>query len=306
MTASFPPPRASPRVTPSSRHTMSDVELAGLPGAAQASSEAGGTSPLTNADENAPPVGDDTMAEVDVKATEAAKLKREQLELQKMELDLADRRERHAARAQKIKERELELAERAAKLNGGVGPGGKLNGNVVEDFTNAKNHQLHSAPTPSMKRRPQLQVSSEMGVSIMPSASSASAEGGSEPAPRASTSANGTAGTSMDLVDLEECDASSGELAKKVMQMRRQSTRGKQDMESKLSDLKRQAAESTTDEERRSMAARALAERAVKEARTSRVTELAHLVAVASALFRKSGDLLDHLVSQLVVGPTVL
>ena len=97
-----------------------------------------------------------TIASLTEQATAELNVKREQLKLAMMELDLAERREKiatsQAERALAIKERELELAERERRLNPLP---------VV--------HQALPPPPPELPPpRADLRVSSEMGVSIPP------------------------------------------------------------------------------------------------------------------------------------------
>jgi len=186
-------------------------------------------------------------------AEETLKLRREQLELEALELDLAERREKQAERALRIKERERELAER-----------GKGDLEVTRDAT------PETMSSVSMSRGDD--DTKEISTSVPDSDKQLAGSG------------------------------PSGELAKMVAVMRQQSTGVQQGFASELGDLEQQTASAADDKRKRLHAARTLAELAVREARTSRVTELANLVAVALSLVKKSTDVLDHLVLLLVVG----
>lgn len=235
--------------------------------------------------------------EVSGAAAEALQLKREQLELEKMELELAERREQQAIRAQKIKERELELAERTAKINDG-GIDGQSSGltNAAQANTTAPSQPAMGASVERGKH-----TNAPLGAtSRLETAVSIAPEDGSEPsrtvlAPSSSDPAAAAAPGTIDHLS-----EPSGELAKKVALMRLQAKQAKEDVESKLTDLERKTAAASEERERRVKAARTLAEQAVKEARTARVTDLANLVANAMSLVKKSSSLLDHLVLQLM------
>lgn len=231
--------------------------------------------------------------EVSGAAAEALQLKREQLELEKMELELAERREQQAIRLQKIKERELELAERTAKINDGGIDGQSSSTNAAQANTTAPSQPATGASVERGKHTAPLQTSRETGLgSIAPEDGS---EPGSQPAPSSSDPAAAAAPGTIDHLS-----EPSGELAKKVALMRLQAKQAKEDVESKLTDLERKTAAASEERERRVKAARTLAEQAVKEARTARVTDLANLVANAMSLVKKSSSLLDHLVLQLM------
>jgi hypothetical protein len=229
--------------------TAEEAGLAGLPGTAQASSdEAEGGVGGVNFAKGQGEEGTRTSG-----AEETLKLRREQLELEALELDLAERREKQAERALRIKERERELAER-----------GKGDLEVTRDAT------PETMSSVSMSRGDD--DTKEISTSVPDSDKQLAGSG------------------------------PSGELAKMVAVMRQQSTGVQQGFASELGDLEQQTASAADDKRKRLHAARTLAELAVREARTSRVTELANLVAVALSLVKKSTDVLDHLVLLLVVG----
>ena len=70
-----------------------------------------------------------------------------------------------------------------------------------------------------------------------------------------------------------------------------------------MSVLEKQTTDAAAEKEKRLAAAKILAEEAVKEARTGRMTELANLIAAALALVRKSGRALHFFPASAQLDP---
>ena len=111
-------------------------------------------SPPPPARNNVSEMNPDALGGLASQASRDLEIKKEQLKLAMLELDLAERRERianqQAERALKIKERELELAEREAKQRSLLNP------------------PPPPPPPPPPKGVPDLQVSDSMMVAIPP------------------------------------------------------------------------------------------------------------------------------------------
>jgi hypothetical protein len=277
-----------------------------------------------------------TIASLTEQATAELNVKREQLKLAMMELDLAERREKiatsQAERALAIKERELELAERERRLNPLP---------VV--------HQALPPPPPELPPpRADLRVSSEMGVSIPPTndstnrtkkklamssellpgsdvreqsapyvrAPSVRDENRAENAPPEPTGGMGKQspvvngkenalepepavrppGTGITGHDTGRNQDINNRLAK----MHSHKDHLKEEYLSKLDELDRQMAEAAIAQHRREILAEKVAEQAVRDAKMTRVTQLANLIAASLEMVKKSGDALDHVVLKLV------
>ena len=74
----------------------------------------------------------------------------------------------------------------------------------------------------------------------------------------------------------------------------------KEEYLSKLDELDRQMAEAAIAQHRREILAEKVAEQAVRDAKMTRVTQLANLIAASLEMVKKSGDALDHVVLKLV------
>ena len=291
----------------------------------------------------APP---DAISSLTEQATAELNVKREQLKLAMMELDLAERREKiataQAERALAIKERELELAERERRLN----PPPPL-----------------SAPPPPPPPepevvRPDLRVSSEMGVSIPPAkdatngkkrlamssemnvgpggaardpreekppyvrAPSVRDENRAENAPPTPTrdnraasadgKENGSVSGDANGADGADGDVPPGtgainadvgrnqDINSKLQRMHSHKDHLKEEYLSKLDELDKQMAEAAIAQHKREVLAEKVAEQAVRDAKMTRVTQLANLIAASLEMVKKSGDALDHVVLKLV------
>lgn len=283
----------------------------------------------------APPAAIGSLTE---QATAELNVKREQLKLAMMELDLAERREKiasaQAERALAIKERELELAERERRLNPPPPP---------------------PAPPPPPPEpavpRPDLRVSSEMGVSIPPArdsqngkkrlamssemnvgnydpreekppyvrAPSVRDENRAENAPPTPTRASNADGKENGTVDANGGGASDAasdvppgtgainsdvgrnqDINSKLARMHSHKDHLKEEYLSKLDELDKQMAEAAIAQHKREILAEKVAEQAVRDAKMTRVTQLANLIAASLEMVKKSGDALDHVVLKLV------
>jgi hypothetical protein len=279
----------------------------------------------------APP---DAIGSLTEQATAELNVKREQLKLAMMELDLAERREKiataQAERALAIKERELELAERERRLNPPPPP---------------------PAPPPPPPEpevpRPDLRVSSEMGVSIPPArdsqngkkrlamssemnvgnydpreekppyvrAPSVRDENRAENAPPTPTRASAADGKENGTVDANGGGASdvppgtgainsdvgrNQDINSKLARMHSHKDHLKEEYLSKLDELDKQMAEAAIAQHKREILAEKVAEQAVRDAKMTRVTQLANLIAASLEMVKKSGDALDHVVLKLV------
>jgi len=281
----------------------------------------------------------DSIASLTEQATAELNVKREQLKLAMMELDLAERREKiataQAERALAIKERELDLAERERRLNPPPPP-------------------PPPAPPPaeSGPPRPELRVSSEMGVSIPPMSGSAvydkkrlvmsdemhvgndpreerppyvrapsvRDENRAENAPPAPTKNAHGLGSASDgkenkTRDRDEVNPTGGsgagsmhgmdvgrnqDIASKLRNMHSHKDHLKEEYLSKLDELDKQMAEAAIAQHKRELLAEKVAEQAVRDAKMTRVTQLANLIAASLEMVKKSGDALDHVVLKLV------
>ena len=284
----------------------------------------------------APP---DAISSLTEQATAELNVKREQLKLAMMELDLAERREKiataQAERALAIKERELELAERERRLNPPPPP---------------------PAPPPPPPEpevpKPDLRVSSEMGVSIPPAkdsqngkkrlamssemnvgdandpraekppyvrAPSVRDENRAENAPptptregRAADGKENDADESQNAADTAEGDVPPGtgaigsdvgrnqDINSRLKRMHSHKDHLKEEYLSKLDELDKQMAEAAIAQHKREILAEKVAEQAVRDAKMTRVTQLANLIAASLEMVKKSGDALDHVVLKLV------
>jgi hypothetical protein len=91
-----------------------------------------------------------------------------------------------------------------------------------------------------------------------------------------------------------------GDLAAKVAAMHGHKDSLRKDYEDKLGELDKQMAEAAIAQHKREVLARKVAAEAVREARTSRVSQLANLIAASLEMVKKSGDALDSVVLKLV------
>ena len=289
------------------------------------------TRPLATVDPN-------DMSTLTDAAARDLQIKREQLKLAMMELDLAERREKiatqQAERALAIKERELELAERERRLNPPPPP---------------------PAPPPPPPEpeppKPNLAVSSELGVSIPPSnavvgkkklvmsselsvdpsdpraqsapyvtapsvreenrAENAPPEPAGQPAappPAPGPAAEGSnAGSRAGSVagdgvgDPADFDAGRNQdINARLARMHSHKDHLKEEYLAKLDELDKQMAEAAIAQHKREVLAEKVAEQAVRDAKMTRVTQLANLIAASLEMVKKSGDALDHVVLKLV------
>jgi hypothetical protein len=74
----------------------------------------------------------------------------------------------------------------------------------------------------------------------------------------------------------------------------------KEEYLSKLDELDKQMAEAAIAQHKREILAEKVAEQAVRDAKMTRVTQLANLIAASLEMVKKSGDALDHVVLKLV------
>ena len=91
-----------------------------------------------------------------------------------------------------------------------------------------------------------------------------------------------------------------GDLAAKVAAMHGHKDSLRKDYEDKLGELDKQMAEAAIAQHKREVLASKVAAEAVREARTSRVSQLANLIAASLEMVKKSGDALDSVVLKLV------
>jgi len=273
-------------------------------------------SPPPPARNNVSEMNPDALGGFASQAARELEMKKEQLKLAMLELDLAERRERianqQAERALKIKERELELAEREAKQRALLNP--------------------PPPPPPAPKAAPGLQVSDSMMVAIPPGKVQAKMasmkvsneiganvgdrqESPDDPPAVAATAADdddaaaaaaaqpGEPPGDDDPADgeLKGFDVGrNGDLAAKVAAMHGHKDSLRKDYEDKLGELDKQMAEAAIAQHKREVLASKVAAEAVREARTSRVSQLANLIAASLEMVKKSGDALDSVVLKLV------
>ncbi len=278
-------------------------------------------------------VDPDDIATLSDAAARELQMKRENLKLAMMELDLAERREKianqQAERALQIKERELELAERERALNPPPPP------------------PPPPAPAPPpAPPQPDLRVSSEMGVSIPPSNAvvgkkklvMSAVMDPTDPAPdpreqlppyvrapsvrdelRAENAPPEPAGAAPGAPPGgppsvhgsqsggDDADEASGfdsgrnqDINARLARMHSHKDYLKEEYLGKLDELDRQMAEAAIAQHKREVLASKVAEQAVRDAKMTRVTQLANLIAASLEMVKKSGDALDHVVLKLV------
>jgi hypothetical protein len=273
-------------------------------------------SPPPPARNNVSEMNPDALGGFASQAARELEMKKEQLKLAMLELDLAERRERianqQAERALKIKERELELAEREAKQRALLNP--------------------PPPPPPAPKAAPGLQVSDSMMVAIPPGKVQAKMasmkvsneiganvgdrqESPDDPPAVAATAADDDAAAAAAAAqpgeppgdddpadgELKGFDVGrNGDLAAKVAAMHGHKDSLRKDYEDKLGELDKQMAEAAIAQHKREVLASKVAAEAVREARTSRVSQLANLIAASLEMVKKSGDALDSVVLKLV------
>ena len=273
-------------------------------------------SPPPPARNNVSEMNPDALGGLASQASRDLEIKKEQLKLAMLELDLAERRERianqQAERALKIKERELELAEREAKqralLNPPPPPPPPPKG--VPDLQVSDSMMVAIPPGRVQAKMASMKVSGEIGANVgdrqespddPPAVAATAAD--DDAAAAAAAAQPGEPPGNDDPADgeLSGFDVGrNGDLAAKVAAMHKHKDSLRKDYEDKLGELDKQMAEAAIAQHKREQLARKVAAEAVREARTSRVSQLANLIAASLEMVKKSGDALDSVVLKLV------
>ena len=273
-------------------------------------------SPPPPARNNVSEMNPDALGGLASQASRDLQIKQEQLKLAMLELDLAERRERianqQAERALKIKERELELAEREAKqralLNPPPPPPPPPKG--VPDLQVSDSMMVAIPPGRVQAKMASMKVSGEIGANVgdrqespddPPAVAATAAD--DDAAAAAAAAQPGEPPGNDDPADgeLSGFDVGrNGDLAAKVAAMHKHKDSLRKDYEDKLGELDKQMAEAAIAQHKREQLARKVAAEAVREARTSRVSQLANLIAASLEMVKKSGDALDSVVLKLV------
>lgn len=275
-------------------------------------------SPPPPARNNVSEMNPDELGGLASQASRDLEIKKEQLKLAMLELDLAERRERianqQAERALKIKERELELAEREAKqrslLNPPPPPPPPPKG--VPDLQVSDSMMVAIPPGKVQAKMASMKVSGEIGANVgdrqespddPPAVAATAADDDAAAAAAAAAPQPGEPPGNDDPADgeLSGFDVGrNGDLAAKVAAMHQHKDSLRKDYEDKLGELDKQMAEAAIAQHKREQLARKVAAEAVREARTSRVSQLANLIAASLEMVKKSGDALDSVVLKLV------
>ena len=268
-------------------------------------------SPPPPARNNVSEMNPDALGGLASQASRDLEIKKEQLKLAMLELDLAERRERianqQAERALKIKERELELAEREAKqralLNPPPPPPPPPKG--VPDLQVSDSMMVAIPPGRVQAKMASMKVSGEIGANVgdrqespddPPAVAATAADDDDAAAAAAEPGNDDPADGELSGFDVGR----NGDLAAKVAAMHKHKDSLRKDYEDKLGELDKQMAEAAIAQHKREQLARKVAAEAVREARTSRVSQLANLIAASLEMVKKSGDALDSVVLKLV------
>ena len=268
-------------------------------------------SPPPPARNNVSEMNPDALGGLASQASRDLQIKQEQLKLAMLELDLAERRERianqQAERALKIKERELELAEREAKqralLNPPPPPPPPPKG--VPDLQVSDSMMVAIPPGRVQAKMASMKVSGEIGANVgdrqespddPPAVAATAADDDDAAAAAAEPGNDDPADGELSGFDVGR----NGDLAAKVAAMHKHKDSLRKDYEDKLGELDKQMAEAAIAQHKREQLARKVAAEAVREARTSRVSQLANLIAASLEMVKKSGDALDSVVLKLV------
>lgn len=164
---------------------------------------------------------------------------------------------------------------------------------IMEREQRIKEKELELKERAASLQKKKLAVSSENAVSIEPKPAAA-------PTPEAKPAASKDAGKPTPKKEEIPLDLGSGDLANKVLEMRAKKDAQQQQFKSNLSSLEKQTKDAAAEKDRRLKAAKTLAEEAVREAQSARVTEVANLVAALLSLEKKAVAALDQLVLLLV------
>ena len=274
----------------------------------------------------------DSISSLTEQATQELNVKREQFKLAMMELDLAERREKiataQAERALAIKERELELAERERKLNPlppppepfvpppveppAPGPNLRQSSEMgvsippANDMTQrtkkrlVMSSELHAGSDPREQSAPYVRAPSVRdenraeNAPAEPTGKAPSVVGdGKENGVQADAVAPGDGYTGHDVGRNQDINV-------RLNRMHQHKDHLKEEYLSKLDELDKQMAEAAIAQHKREILAEKVAEQAVRDAKMTRVTQLANLIAASLEMVKKSGDALDHVVLKLV------